>query len=183
MLGNLTVHKQAQHKGVRFGCDQCDYKACQQGDLIKHKNGKHEGVRGLDVRGLDVSVLPCPALPPCAGVPLARVALTFEDIVAGAPPLELLLLAEQGEGDALAAGGGRPEAPEQFIYRGEVGGGGGGEQGRGRHPRGLGSHRSSLQVLGVFTVPAIFLSELGLGSSVGTSISSGVLHCHAAMTP
>jgi hypothetical protein len=35
---------------------------------------------------------------------LARVALTFEDIVAGAPPLGLLLLAEQGEGDALAAG-------------------------------------------------------------------------------
>jgi hypothetical protein len=45
-MGVTSVMK-AQDKGGRFGCDQCDYKACQQGDLIKHKNGKHEGVRGL----------------------------------------------------------------------------------------------------------------------------------------
>ena len=35
--------------------------------------------------------------------------------------LEPSHLAQQGEGGALPAGGGRPEAPEQFIYQGEVG--------------------------------------------------------------
>ena len=29
----LTRHKQAKHEGVRYNCDQCDYKATQQGNL------------------------------------------------------------------------------------------------------------------------------------------------------
>ena len=28
-----------------YGCDQCKFKATQQGDLKKHKQSKHEGVR------------------------------------------------------------------------------------------------------------------------------------------
>ena len=30
---------------VRYGCDQCEYKATQQGNLKQHKESKHEGVK------------------------------------------------------------------------------------------------------------------------------------------
>jgi hypothetical protein len=41
----ILNHKQAQHEGVRYGCNQCDYKAPYNGQLTKHKQDQHEGVR------------------------------------------------------------------------------------------------------------------------------------------
>ena len=32
-------------EGVKFPCDQCDYKATQKGDLLKHIKSLHEGVK------------------------------------------------------------------------------------------------------------------------------------------
>ena len=33
------------HKGVKYQCDQCAYKASQQGHLKTHKMSVHEGVK------------------------------------------------------------------------------------------------------------------------------------------
>ena len=42
---NLTTHRQSKHEGVRYYCDQCDYKATLHIRLTTHKQSKHEGVR------------------------------------------------------------------------------------------------------------------------------------------
>ena len=39
--GNLKVHKEAKHEGIRYPCDQCPYSSVQLGDLKRHKLRKH----------------------------------------------------------------------------------------------------------------------------------------------
>ena len=39
---SMLQHHRAQHQGVRYPCDQCDYKATQRGDLKKHNNRYHK---------------------------------------------------------------------------------------------------------------------------------------------
>ena len=41
---SLTRHKQT-HEGVRYPCNQCDYKATLSSNLITHIKSQHEGVR------------------------------------------------------------------------------------------------------------------------------------------
>ena len=33
------------HKGVKFPCEHCDYKATQKGNLLNHKKSIHEGFK------------------------------------------------------------------------------------------------------------------------------------------
>ena len=44
-LDSVRRHIQVQHVGVRFGCDQCDYKATDKRRLRDHIHIKHEGVK------------------------------------------------------------------------------------------------------------------------------------------
>ena len=44
-LDNLLTHVQSKHEGVRFPCDQCDYKAVQKPSLVRHIKTVHEGVK------------------------------------------------------------------------------------------------------------------------------------------
>ena len=39
--GNLKEHRESIHEGVRYPCDQCDYKATTKGNIKKHKISKH----------------------------------------------------------------------------------------------------------------------------------------------
>ena len=48
--GHLLRHIKSIHDGVKFPCDQCDYKATQKGDLLRHIKSKHEGVKFLCVQ-------------------------------------------------------------------------------------------------------------------------------------
>ena len=38
-------HLKSKHQGVKYPCDQCDYKATQKGDLLRHLKSIHEGVK------------------------------------------------------------------------------------------------------------------------------------------
>ena len=38
----LLTHKQTDHQGVKYACDQCDFQTTQQGHLTVHKQSKHE---------------------------------------------------------------------------------------------------------------------------------------------
>ena len=38
-------HIKSIHKGVKFPCDQCDYKATRTGPLLEHIKSIHEGVK------------------------------------------------------------------------------------------------------------------------------------------
>ena len=40
----LLEPKISIHEGVRFPCEQCDYKATRRGHLLRHKQLIHEGV-------------------------------------------------------------------------------------------------------------------------------------------
>ena len=42
-LDHLTKHNNAVHLGIKFPCDQCDYKATTPGSLRTHKRSLHEG--------------------------------------------------------------------------------------------------------------------------------------------
>ena len=42
---NLLRHVQAKHDGVKFPCDNCDYKATQSSNLLRHIKSKHETVK------------------------------------------------------------------------------------------------------------------------------------------
>ena len=42
--GNLLSHIKAIHEGIKISCDQCDYKATQKGNLLSHIKAIHEGV-------------------------------------------------------------------------------------------------------------------------------------------
>ena len=33
------------HEGVKFPCEQCDYKATEKGELLRHMKSIHEGVK------------------------------------------------------------------------------------------------------------------------------------------
>ena len=39
---NLSTHIKAIHDGVKFPCDQCDYKATWKQHLLKHKKSRHD---------------------------------------------------------------------------------------------------------------------------------------------
>ena len=39
------MHIRKIHEGVFHPCDQCDYKAGQNGDLQKHRQSLHDGLR------------------------------------------------------------------------------------------------------------------------------------------
>ena len=41
---NLTLHQQSKHEGIRYSCDQCEYKATTPSSLTLHQESKHEGV-------------------------------------------------------------------------------------------------------------------------------------------
>ena len=43
--GSLRKHIKTIHEGVKFPCEQCDYKATQKGDLLRHIKSKHQGVK------------------------------------------------------------------------------------------------------------------------------------------
>ena len=43
--GDLRTHVESKHEGIRYTCDQCDYKATLKKDRKKHKESQHEGVR------------------------------------------------------------------------------------------------------------------------------------------
>ena len=38
-------HVKSKHEGVQFPCDQCDYKATKQGNLLRHVKSKHGVVK------------------------------------------------------------------------------------------------------------------------------------------
>ena len=38
------MHTLLKHEGIRFYCDQCEYKVTQKGDLRVHKQSKHENI-------------------------------------------------------------------------------------------------------------------------------------------
>ena len=38
---NLQRHVQAKHEGVKYPCDECDYRATTRGNLRLHKGAKH----------------------------------------------------------------------------------------------------------------------------------------------
>ena len=42
---NITQAKQFRHEGMRYSCDQCDYKVSQHSLFRLHQRAKHEGVR------------------------------------------------------------------------------------------------------------------------------------------
>ena len=42
---SLWRHMQAVHEGLRYNCDQCEYKAIRQSSLTSHIQAVHEGVR------------------------------------------------------------------------------------------------------------------------------------------
>ena len=42
---NLKKHKMSVHIGFKYPCDQCDYKATQKGDLKKHRLSVHIGIK------------------------------------------------------------------------------------------------------------------------------------------
>ena len=39
-----TSNQNMKHEGVKYPCDQCDYKATQKQFLLEHEKSKHEGV-------------------------------------------------------------------------------------------------------------------------------------------
>ena len=41
--GNIAVHEQNKHEGIRHLCQQCDYEATQLTHLHQHIKSKHEG--------------------------------------------------------------------------------------------------------------------------------------------
>jgi len=40
--GKVAIHIQAKHEGVRYSCDKCDYKSTHQNHMTMHKRRKHE---------------------------------------------------------------------------------------------------------------------------------------------
>ena len=38
-------HIKLKHQGVKYPCDQCDYKATVKNDLLRHIKSRHEGVK------------------------------------------------------------------------------------------------------------------------------------------
>ena len=41
---HLSTHIKSIHEGVKFPCNQCDYKATQKGNLMTHIKSRHQGV-------------------------------------------------------------------------------------------------------------------------------------------
>jgi len=42
---NLKTHIESKHKGIRYTCEKCDYKATTAGNLKKHVMSKHDGIK------------------------------------------------------------------------------------------------------------------------------------------
>ena len=45
MKGILVLHKKSKHEGVRYGCNQCEFKGYSQYLFIPHKEAIHKGMR------------------------------------------------------------------------------------------------------------------------------------------
>ena len=43
--GSFLRHVKSVHEGVKFPCQQCEYKAATRGSLLKHVKSVHEGVK------------------------------------------------------------------------------------------------------------------------------------------
>ena len=41
----VVGHKKFKHEGIKYECDQCDYKAAQPGKLKYHQQRKQDGVK------------------------------------------------------------------------------------------------------------------------------------------
>ena len=59
-MGSVTAlkyHVQSVHEGIKFPCDQCEFTACTNSYLKKHKETKHGGtnIYPCDVCGLTVT--------------------------------------------------------------------------------------------------------------------------------
>ena len=44
-VSNLLTHLKSIHKGVKYPCDQCDFKGTDKSSLLRHLNSKHKGVK------------------------------------------------------------------------------------------------------------------------------------------
>ena len=42
---NLRVHKEQEHEGIRYPCDECEYVGARKLNLTAHKNAAHSGQR------------------------------------------------------------------------------------------------------------------------------------------
>ena len=42
---DLIMHMKSEHEGVKYPCDQCDYKATWKHSLKRHFKSKHVGVK------------------------------------------------------------------------------------------------------------------------------------------
>jgi hypothetical protein len=47
--GGGAVGVSGRWRGTRFPCDQCQYVACREANLVSHKMTKHEGVMFMDI--------------------------------------------------------------------------------------------------------------------------------------
>ena len=41
----IKTHKMSVHEGIKYQCDQCDYKATYNGNIKKHKMSVHQGIK------------------------------------------------------------------------------------------------------------------------------------------
>ena len=44
-MTNLRIHKESQHDGVRYGCEQCEREFTRRRNLRDHIGSAHEGRR------------------------------------------------------------------------------------------------------------------------------------------
>ena len=48
--GSMKTHLDSKHKGIKYNCDQCDFKASAAGWLKRHRASQHEGILTKYVR-------------------------------------------------------------------------------------------------------------------------------------
>ena len=46
------THIKSKHKGVKFPCDKCDYRAPHKGNLMRHIKSVHKGIQVIIDRAL-----------------------------------------------------------------------------------------------------------------------------------
>ena len=45
---NLVYHIKSRHTGITYDCSQCNYKGARQDELLRHIEGNHVGVKYCD---------------------------------------------------------------------------------------------------------------------------------------